>query len=149
MGIHLLPCVVQSLVSFIGKSHFACSSPPPPPCGRWCILLPPFVAMMELIGKQSVLSVKLTTFWTYLCYLMFANWFWVVIKVFKPLLKRRPFLWEMKTWWQKLYKACEAFSQLERKCSGALLLLKPPRGGIEMETNILHCSNCTHIDLLC
>lgn len=51
----------------------------------------------------------------------------------------------MKTCWQKLYKACEAFSQLERKRSGALLLFWSHAGDrLEMKTNILFCPDCTH-----
>jgi hypothetical protein len=40
---------------------------------------------------------------------------WWVVKVFLSLLKRSQFLQEMETWWQKVYKADKAFSQLENE----------------------------------
>lgn len=54
VAIHMLPCIVQSTVSFLGKFNMAISFYilVTPLRGHWRILLPLFVAMMELIGKE-------------------------------------------------------------------------------------------------
>lgn len=55
VAFHLFPCITKCMVSFSDKSRMAFSFyiPLTPPCGRWRILLPVFVAVMELIGKET------------------------------------------------------------------------------------------------
>lgn len=55
VAFHLFPCITKRRVSFSDKSRMAFSFhiPLTPPHGRWRILLPVFVAVMELIGKET------------------------------------------------------------------------------------------------
>lgn len=52
VAFHLFSCVVRCTVSGESETAFSFHIPLTPPHGRWRILLPSFVAMMELIGKE-------------------------------------------------------------------------------------------------
>lgn len=62
-------------------------------------------------------------FQTSFCYLIFAALILDGHKSLLATLKLKAVFMRNENWWQKLHKAREAFSQLERKRSGSLLLL--------------------------